>query len=367
MAGIYVHIPFCLQRCSYCDFYSTTSLDLRRDYSNALVLEISQRNNFFDNKTVIETLYFGGGTPSVMDIGQLHMICETLHNNFNLSQLQEFTFECNPDDINIDLAISLRRLGVNRISMGVQSFDDNELKMLNRRHASAKIPKAVDICRTAGFENISIDLMYALPGQSLKKWEENIDKAIRLDVEHISAYCLSFEENTPIYKLKDKAPEDEIAEKMYFSLCGKLKDNNYEHYEISNFARKGYRSIHNSSYWNGKTYIGLGAAAHSYDIKSRRWNIPDLKLYIESSINGNILFESEILDDKDKYNELLLTALRTKEGLDLKRIDKKFSEHFKSNCKKFISDGTVIEKNGHFSLNENKYFLSDDIIRTLMY
>lgn len=367
MASIYVHIPFCLQRCSYCDFYSTTILELRRDYCNALALEIRQRNNFFENETIIETLYFGGGTPSVMDFEQLSLICETLHNNFDLSQLREFTLECNPDDINTDLVESLRRLGINRISMGVQSFDDNELKMLNRRHDSAKIPKAVDICRKAGFENISIDLMYALPGQNLKKWKENIDKAIKLDVKHISAYCLSFEENTPIYKLRDKTPDDEIAEKMYFLLCDKLNENHYEHYEISNFARNGYRSIHNSSYWNGKTYIGLGAAAHSYDIKSRRWNISDLKLYIESAHKGNVCFESEILDGKDKYNELLLTALRTKEGLDLKRIDKEYLEYFRRNCKKFIADGTIIEENGFCRLNENKYFLSDNIIRTLMY
>lgn len=366
-AGIYVHIPFCLQRCSYCSFYSTTSLQLRHDYVAALRTEAEKRTGFFDSGDTVSTLYFGGGTPSVLGTKMLGEIFSFLKNDFDLSKVEEFTVECNPDDIDGNFAENLLETGVNRISMGIQSFDDEELKMLSRRHNVEKAVKAVEICRNAGFDNISIDLMYGLPGQSLEKWEYSIGKALQLDVQHISAYCLSFEKNTPIYKFRNKAADDELAEKMYYTLCDRLKENHFEHYEISNFALENRRSKHNSAYWHGNSYLGLGPGAHSYDKKCRRWNIADLRQYIKSAEKGGIVFESEILSEKDKYNELLLTVLRTMEGLNKNDIGQRFASYFSKNAEKFLKSGDLVEKNGFFFLNEKTYFMSDYIIRELMF
>ncbi len=367
MAGIYVHIPFCTKRCSYCNFYSSTCFELRQNYVKALVAEISSRQNFFPANETIDTLYFGGGTPSVLGIRLLDEIFNAISKHFNLASLKEFTVECNPDDIDIDFARGLIGIQANRVSMGIQSFDDEELKLLNRRHDVAKAVKAVEACKNAGFSNISIDLMYGLPGQTLSVWEQNINKAVELQVQHISSYCLSFEKNTPMYKLRAKQPSDIMCEEMYYLLCQKMHENGFEHYEISNFALSGYRSQHNYSYWRNVPYLGLGPAAHSFNGTQRRQNVANINKYISSALKGQVTHQSETLDAHDKYNELIMTSLRTSEGLDSSLLAAEYKPYFEKVVKKFLKSGGVIEKNGVYFLNEKKYFVSDFIIRELFF
>ena len=319
MAGIYIHIPFCRSRCIYCGFYSTTALDLRQRYVDALCREMEIRGTRKEeggkrNDEEIETIYLGGGTPSQLSAAQLHQIFEAIYIYNNVygqnispssfllppSSTKEITIEVNPDDVTDEYAAALRQLPVNRVSMGIQTFDDQRLRFLHRRHTARQAIEAVSILRAAGINNLSIDLMYGFPGETLSDWQSDIDSALALNVEHISAYCLMIEEGTPLHRmlqhngdcplceqrseLQGDCPQcvdEETERQMYYTLIDRLTAAGYEHYEISNFARPGFRSRHNSSYWNGTPYIGLGAAAHSYDIRSRSWNIADINAYIE--------------------------------------------------------------------------------------
>ena len=373
MAGLYVHIPFCSSRCVYCGFYSTTGLELRERYVDAVCKEISFRSENIEvggERPQIGTVYLGGGTPSQLTIPQLQQIFDTIYIYNKVENDAEVTIEMNPDDVNKETAEALRKLPVNRISMGAQTFSDERLRFLRRRHNASQVKEAVETLRQAGFKNISIDLMYGFPNQTLEEWKADIEKALELDVEHISTYCLMYEEGTALYKLLEQGKVAEIDEererKMYYTLIERLEAAGYEHYEISNFARKGYRSRHNSSYWRGIPYIGVGAAAHSYDIKTRSWNVADIKKYIEAMEQGKRPYEEEVIDANTRYNDAITVALRTKEGLDLTTLPDNQRRHCIANAKRHIDANLLRLADNHLALTKEGLFVSDMVMSDLM-
>lgn len=371
MAGLYVHIPFCESRCIYCGFYSTTLSQYKSRYVEALCRELSIRCEELTEP--INTIYIGGGTPSRLTTLQLQRLFEYIYNNVsNINVDAEVTMECNPDDITPQFSQCISALPVNRISMGVQTFDDDRLTFLHRRHNSAQVICAVEHLRNVGISNISIDLMFGFPNQTIDMWKRDIDEALHLEVEHISAYSLMYEENTPLYVLKQSGKVTEIAEedslRMYDALCDTLCANGYEHYEISNFAKQGYRSRHNNSYWTGEKYIGIGAAAHSYDVGSRSWNVANVLEYIEMAERGRRpLDEIEIVDDITHYNDTITTALRTKEGVDINTLNEKFKEHIIKESKQYIDMGLLKTDGCHISLTRKGIYVSDGIMSDLMF
>ena len=373
MAGLYIHIPFCRSRCIYCGFYSTTGLALRQRYVDAVCREMKLRSEWRAAKgerLQIETVYLGGGTPSQLTTDQLRQLFIYINKVYPLTS-QEITIEVNPDDVTADYAATLRQLGINRVSMGAQTFDEGRLRFLNRRHTAAQVSEAVSLLRQAGIRNISIDLMYGFPSETLSDWDADITRALALDVEHISCYCLMYEEGTQLYRLlqqgKVAETDEEQERQMYYHLIDRLETAGYEHYEISNFARPGFRSRHNSSYWDLTPYIGLGAAAHSFDGHSRRrWNVSDIGLYIEGIESGQPCFEQELLDDDTRYNDTLTVALRTRNGLDLNTLSEHNRNYCLSEARHYISDGLLNLQNNHLSLTKPGLFVSDMIISDLM-
>ena len=373
MAGLYVHIPCCSSRCVYCGFYSTTGLELRERYVDAVCKEISFRSENIEvggERPQIGTVYLGGGTPSQLTISQLQQIFDTIYIYNKVENDAEVTIEMNPDDVNKETAEALQKLPVNRISMGAQTFSDERLRFLRRRHNASQVKEAVETLRQAGFKNISIDLMYGFPNQTLEEWKTDIEKALELDVEHISTYCLMYEEGTALYKLLEQGKvaeiDEELERKMYYTLIERLEAAGYEHYEISNFARKGYRSRHNSSYWRGIPYIGVGAAAHSYDIKTRSWNVADIKKYIEAMEQGKRPYEEEVIDADTRYNDAITVALRTKEGLDLTTLPDNQRRHCIANAKRHIDANLLRLADNHLALTKEGLFVSDMVMSDLM-
>lgn len=378
MAGIYIHIPFCKSRCIYCGFYSTTSLELRQRYVEAICREMEIRN---ERSEIIDTVYLGGGTPSQLTIEQLRQLFIYINKVYpltpNISPLTpEITIEVNPDDVTIEFAVALKQLPINRVSMGIQTFNDQRLQFLHRRHTTQQAITAIDTLRQAGFQNISIDLMYGFPGEALSDWEADIDAALALKVEHLSAYCLMIEEGTPLRQWITNngqwIMDEELERTMYEMLIDKLTAAGYEHYEISNFARKGFRSRHNSSYWNGTPYIGLGAAAHSYDGRSRSWNVADINTYIKGIEQGKRIFEEELLDDDTRYNDTITVALRTKEGIDLSLLSKKYQDYCMKNARRYLNDGLLElsavgdSQSPTLHLTRRGLFVSDMVMSDLM-
>jgi len=315
MAGIYVHIPFCKKRCLYCDFFSTTLLERRDEYVQALLQEIAERKN--ETGEPIRTIYIGGGTPSVLTPEHIQSILQAI----GTIDAIEITMEINPADISLEYLQSIRAAGVNRLSIGVQSFQDELLQLLGRRHTAIQAIDAVHTAKKAGFTNISIDLMYAIPTQTMPRWQEDIDTALSLNVQHISSYGLMYEEGTALTRLRDAGqitPIDEDTEnEMYDALCSRLKKARFIHYEVSNFALPSYESKHNSSYWDDISYVGVGAGAHSYINNTRSWNPDDLNAYISGILAHNLLRESETLTERDQYNERIMLGLRTNRGIHL--------------------------------------------------
>ncbi|MBQ9650035.1 MAG: radical SAM family heme chaperone HemW [Prevotella sp.] len=394
MAGIYIHIPFCRSRCVYCGFYSTTSLELRQRYVDAVCREMELRGERIESSEErISTIYLGGGTPSQLTIEQLRQLFIYINKVYPLTSNTEITIEVNPDDVTVEFAAVLQQFPINRVSMGIQTFDDQRLRFLHRRHTATQAIEAVDRLRAAGFQNISIDLMYGFPGETLADWEADIEAALALNVEHLSAYCLMIEEGTPLHQLYRRyggtevreyenspdagsnlappnprtpaPPTEETERQMYYTLIDRLAAAGYEHYEISNFARPDFRSRHNSSYWNGTPYIGLGAAAHSYDGRSRSWNVADITAYIEGIEQGKRLFEEELLDDDTRYNDTITVALRTKEGLDLSLLSDKHKDYCMKNARRYLDDG-LLELTSHLRLTRRGLFVSDMVMSDLM-
>ena len=397
MAGIYIHIPFCRSRCIYCGFYSTTSLELRQRYVEAVCREMEIRS-LSKGSGSISTIYFGGGTPSQLTIPQLRQFLLYINKVYQLPQgaggRLEITIEVNPDDVTEAFAEGLRSLTVNRVSMGAQTFNDERLRFLHRRHTSQQVIEAVSRLRAVGINNISVDLMYGFPGETLSEWQKDIEAALALNVEHLSAYCLTVEEGTILHKLISgewrvdsydysqgvqgnhncplstihyPLPDEELERQMYELLIDRLEAAGYEHYEISNFAKPGYRSRHNSSYWNDTPYIGLGAAAHSYDGHTRSWNVSDLQQYIEGIEHGERRFEEEIIDADTHYNDMVTVALRTREGLDLSSFPEQHRAYAISSARPFIDDGLLALNGSRLSLTRRGLFVSDMIMSALIY
>ena len=372
MIGIYIHIPFCRSRCIYCGFYSTTSLELRQRYVETVVKEIGIRSQ----ETGVRSIYLGGGTPSQLTIPQLQQIFDAIYIYNKVEKDAEVTIEVNPDDVTETFAEGLATLPVNRVSMGAQTFDDVRLKFLHRRHTSSQVRKAVSLLRSAGISNISVDLMYGFPNETISDWEGDIDAAIALDVEHLSAYCLTIEEETELWRwLSQKKgnpsceilPDEELERAMYEMLIDKSEAAGFEHYEISNFAKPGFYSRHNSSYWDGTPYLGIGAAAHSYDGNTRSWNIADIHQYIEGMENGKRIFELETLDADTRYNDMVTVALRTRDGLDLKRLSEDYRDYCLRNAQRFLDDGQLqVTQAQTLTLTRKGLFVSDMIMSELM-
>ena len=381
MSAIYVHIPFCKSRCIYCGFYSTTLLALQEQYVDAVIQELSLRKGYLPSQP-IRTLYIGGGTPSLLSHDCLKRLCHALTqfaNTFNAQQdaaavsaTEEFTIECNPDDITEDFAHLLVSLGINRVSMGAQTFNNDRLSFLHRRHRAEDVKRAVRILRKCGISNISLDLMFGFPNQTLTEWEHDINTVIGLDVQHISAYSLMYEEGTPLYARLQKGDISEVSEEdslaMYDMLIYRLTACGYEHYEISNFSLPGYRSKHNSSYWNRTPYLGLGASAHSFDLLSRQWNIADVKAYIRHVTDSSPDFveDREELTEQEKYNDIVTTALRTAEGIDLLTLDSRFRNYLLSASRPHISKGSLSLEDNHLRLTRKGLFISDSIMTDLV-
>ena len=373
MAGLYVHIPFCSSRCVYCGFYSTTGLALRERYVDALCQEIKMRSLPAipsQKEGSLGTIYLGGGTPSQLTIPQLRRIFDAIYIYNKVENDAEVTIEVNPDDVTPELAAALQQLPINRVSMGAQTFNDERLHFLRRRHSSAQVHQAVATLRQAGFQNISIDLMYGFPNQTLEEWQADIDEALQLNVEHISTYCLMYEEGTPLYRLLEQGKvaeiDEELERKMYFTLINSLESAGYEHYEISNFARSGYRSRHNSSYWKGIPYIGIGAAAHSFDIQTRSWNVADIQQYITAMEQGERCFKAETLDEDTRYNDAVTVALRTCEGLDLSTLTDQQRTYCLKNAQRHLKAGLLKLNDQKISLTKEGLFVSDMIMSDLM-
>ena len=372
MAGLYIHIPFCRSRCIYCGFYSTTLESLRHSYVEAVCKEMEMRRDYI--KDVFNTIYIGGGTPSLLDGCELQTIFAYIYKVFAIGGNPEVTIECNPDDVTPDFASMLSSLSVNRVSMGAQTSSDKRLKFLHRRHSAAEVDRAVGILRRAGIRNISIDLMFGFPEETLEDWRYDLKMAIGLGVEHISAYSLMYEEGTRLWRMRRsgavKEVDEELSLAMYDELCNALDKAGYEHYEISNFAIPGFRSKHNSSYWNLTPYIGIGAAAHSFDINSRQWNVSDVRRYIDSIQSGKLLAEKEILDDDTAYDDVITTALRTCEGVSLDLIRERFGEKYvkllTSLSKQYVDTGLLEVSDGHIRLTRKGIYVSDAIMSDLM-
>ena len=375
MAGLYIHIPFCKSRCIYCGFYSTTAFELRQQYTDALCREIADRAS-----GSISTIYLGGGTPSQLTLPQLHQLFDTIYKYNKVEKDAEVTIEVNPDDVTEELAAALPTLSVNRVSMGAQTFDDERLAFLHRRHTSRQVGEAIDRLRKADISNISIDLMYGFPEETLTSWQQDISTALSLDVEHLSAYCLMIEEGTPLYRMQIAPIDEELERTMYELLMDRLEAAGYEHYEISNWSLsprplqrerepRSYRSRHNSSYWNQTPYIGIGAAAHSYDGQCcRRWNISDIRRYIDGIRQGTCVYEEEWLDEDTRYNDCVTVALRTCEGINLKNLSARHRQYCLENAQHFIDDGLLklSHDNHQLSLTRRGLFISDMIMSDLM-
>jgi oxygen-independent coproporphyrinogen-3 oxidase len=373
MAGIYIHIPFCKTRCVYCDFYSTTESEMRSRYIAALCREIEMRGDYLKGEPV-ETIYFGGGTPSQLTAGDFAAVFAAIERTFGTITAGEITLEANPDDLTEEYLASLSQLPFNRISMGIQTFRDDTLRLLNRRHNAQQAIEAVARCRRAGFRNISIDLIYGLPGETEESWAADLRQAIALDVEHISAYHLIYEEGTRMYEMLQQhrvAEVDEDSSVSFFAmLIDQLTAAGYEHYEISNFCRPGRHSRHNTSYWQGIKYLGCGPSAHSFDGESREWNVSSLHRYVEAIEGGGRDFEKEELDLTTRYNEYIITTLRTRWGADLALLEERFGTGMKDYClamaRPYIEDGRLTLEGDTLRLNREGIFVSDGIMSDLL-
>ena len=328
MAGLYVHIPFCRKACHYCDFHFSTSTGLVNQVVDAILLEIEQTSD--RDAWRIETLYLGGGTPSLIGDESLERLFKHIRRSFRVEADAEVTLEANPDDMTPDRVTAWNSMGINRLSIGIQSFRDEDLSWMNRAHDAEQATRCVEWARAGGISNLSVDLIYGLPGLGDAEWQSNLDKALALDVPHLSAYALTVEPRTALDSMirsgKARQPSDERQAAQFLLLSERLRKAGYEHYEVSNLAKPGMRSRHNGSYWQGLPYLGFGPSAHSFDGRIRRWNVANNALYVKAVLSGESAFEAETLGERERLNEYLMTSLRTMEGLDLHRIRSEWGE-----------------------------------------
>jgi len=369
MAGIYIHIPFCKKKCHYCNFYSLASNRYFDEIIDAIALEIPQRKNLIGNN-LIESIYFGGGTPSLMGARHLQKIMTAIYQNFTISENAEITLEANPDDLSIEKLKAFKENKINRLSIGIQTFNDHELKYLNRTHDAKKAIESIEMARESGFNNLTVDLIYGLPDSTSESWSRNLQLIRNLDIPHLSCYALTVEPNTAfeyfIRKGQLKPPEEELFLNQFEQLIDFTAANGYEHYEISNFCRSGLYARHNTAYWFGAPYLGLGPSAHSFDGNSRFWNIAHLKKYMDGIAQNMPVFEQESLTQKHRYNEFVMTRLRTFWGIGFADLQKDFGEelsgYFFDRLKKY-KDSEVLEISAtHVRLSRKGIFISDNII-----
>ncbi|RZJ53039.1 MAG: radical SAM family heme chaperone HemW [Flavobacterium sp.] len=373
MSGIYIHIPFCKQACHYCDFHFSTSMKKKDEMVLALAKEIVMRKNEFLDET-IETIYFGGGTPSVLENSELQLLIDTVYANYKVAENPEITIEANPDDLSAERILELSKSPINRLSIGIQSFYEEDLKMMNRAHNSAEAKNCLAEA-TKYFDNISLDLIYGIPGMSDEMWKQNIETALSFGIPHISSYALTVEPKTALSKLiqtgKIAEPQDEVASNHFMILVEMLQKNGFIHYELSNFGKENYFSKNNSAYWLGKKYIGIGPSAHSYDGIKRGWNVANNSLYIKSIQENKLPIETETLSVSDRYNEYIMTGLRTIWGVSLERIEKEFGseylDYLKKQSQKFFHDDLLSIENNILKPTLKGKFLSDGIASDLFY
>jgi len=372
MRGLYIHIPFCKQACRYCDFFFSVSLKYLDEYVDRLLEEIARRSE--SHKGIeLSTLYLGGGTPSLLSEAHLQKILSTLKDFYTFKETAEWTLECNPDDLNPERISYLRDLGFNRLSVGIQSFQEADLTLMRRSHSSEQAKESVLRASEAGFSNISIDMIYGLPGQSSKNWEENLNRALSLPISHISAYHLSYEPGTVFDHWRKKGrlvpAQEEESVKQFNTLRKKLLNNDFDHYELSNFARPGARSEHNLIYWSGQKYLGFGPSAHSYDGEQRSWNVSSLKRYLEGVKQGLNIMETEDLSTKEKYHDYLISSLRTKWGCDPEQVSSRFGQsylkHLEKNSQSFLEEGSLLWTEGRLAIKPDSWFITDLILRKL--
>ena len=373
MSGIYIHIPFCKQACHYCDFHFSTSMKKKEEMVLAIAKEIEMRKSEFENEQV-ETIYFGGGTPSVLTSEEINFLIAAVYNSYSVSENPEITLEANPDDLSSERIIELSKSKINRLSIGIQSFFEDDLQLMNRAHNSTEAKKCLEEA-TKYFDNISLDFIYGIPGMSNEKWKQNIETALSFGIPHISSYALTVEPKTALNKLiqtgKIAAPKDEVAQEHFAILVETLEANDFIHYELSNFGKENYFSKNNSAYWLGKKYIGIGPSAHSYDGVSRSWNVSNNSLYLKSIQEDKLPNEIEILSIADRYNEYIMTGLRTIWGVSLDRIEKEFGKEFLDylfkQSQKFLNDNLLSIENNILKTTKKGKFLTDGIASDLFY
>lgn len=381
MSGIYLHIPFCKSKCAYCNFFSLVTEKKMDDYVSALKKEIINRKSYLGDD-VVKTIYFGGGTPSLLPIKYVEEILELLHENYNIISNPEVTLEINPDTIDKDKMMALKHLGVNRMSVGIQSFNDDDLRYLGRRHDSRHALQVLDDLSSVGFDRITLDLIYGMPTLTEEKWNHNLDIFFSTGISHLSAYALTVEPKTILGQKIEKEELQEVSEeetiRHYNILVERTKENGFEHYEISNFAKEGCRSQHNSIYWQDVKYLGLGPSAHSYDGNSRQWNVSNLTKYIQF-VNADIdtdtdadmgrYYEREILSKEDKFNEYVMTSLRTSWGCNIEKIErdygKSYAHNFLKDIKKYLDSGIMLVKDNSFILTDEGMLFADGIAADL--
>ena len=373
MSGIYIHIPFCKQACHYCDFHFSTSMKKKEEMVLALSKEIQMRKNESSVK-IIETIYFGGGTPSVLTSDEINFLIDTVYQNYQVVENPEITLEANPDDLSQERILELATSKINRLSIGIQSFFEDDLQMMNRAHNSAEAQKCLEIA-TLYFDNISIDLIYGIPRMTNEKWNQNIEKALSFGIPHISSYALTVEPKTALNKLiqtgKIAAPNDDVAQEHFAILVETLEYNGFIHYELSNFAKENYFSKNNSAYWLGKKYIGIGPSAHSYDGFSRSWNVANNSIYLKSIQEDKLPNENEILSATDRYNEYIMTGLRTIWGVSLDRVENEFGtdylNYLHKQAQKFLNDDLLFIEIDILKPTKKGKFLTDGIASDLFY
>ena len=373
MSGIYIHIPFCKQACHYCDFHFSTSMKKKEEMVLAIAKELKLRKSEFQDEQV-ETIYFGGGTPSVLELDEINFLIKTVYENYSVVENPEITIEANPDDLTEERIIAISQSKINRLSIGIQSFFEDDLKLMNRAHNSAEAKKCLEIA-THYFDNITIDLIYGIPGMTNEKWLQNIETALAFNVPHISCYALTVEPKTALRKLiqtgKIAEPNDEVAQEHFSILVEQLEANDFIHYELSNFGKENYFSKNNSSYWLGKKYHGIGPSAHSFDGVSRSWNISNNSLYVKSIQENQLPNEVEILSKTDRYNEYIMTGLRTIWGVSLEKIASEFGndylDYLQNQMQKFLIDDLLFVENNILKTTKKGKFLTDGIASDLFY
>jgi oxygen-independent coproporphyrinogen-3 oxidase len=359
MAGIYIHIPFCRQACHYCDFHFSVNLETKEKMVDAIIAEIEMRKNYLDNE-VIHTIYFGGGSPSLLEKNHLDKIFDALHSMYQIDADAEITLEANPDDLTPEKIAALKGTPVNRLSIGIQSFYDSDLRWMNRLHTAEQAITSVKAAQQEGFNNISIDLIYGLPELTNQQWDDNLSKAFNLNIQHLSCYSLTVEPKTALASFIKKGISKNISEEsaatQFEMLMARIKKEGWQHYEISNFCREGLHSRHNSSYWKGEKYLGIGPSAHSFNGSSRQWNIANNHQYLSGIEKGISPFEHEILSPVQRINEYIMTSLRTMWGLDLKKVYSGYGENY---IAPLIATGNKLKENGWLNLEDDKLILTD--------